>query len=354
MEYSFKSDNFTTKSFNIKQFENCVTTLKFSHPNIVDGTNITALTPMLIVSTGDIVPVGDELNYTSEADYMTASWLINERYTQRAGSFFIQLAFADDENNIKLYSEKLMMIVEPSIDYQRDFLEYNPLFMERFKQEILGEILEKIPTKTSDLQNDSGYLSKERDLAHFATNEYVDSLVQKFATKSTPRQVIKFTAPINTSKVVENVDVEFDSTGKYVKTVFIALDSNGNGFSLNDAAIYIKRAVVMGKSVDVRVYANAADINSEGTLLINSETFMEQTKTVVGSITASRIHDRWKIECMRQEKDNGERNSLLIRTDTAVLTDETITSLKIEFTPDSTPTTNILTGTTFELWGTDA
>lgn len=354
MEYLFKSDALTSKSFNVKQFENFVTTLKFSHPNVVDGTNITSLTPTLIVSTGDVVPVGDELEYISDMDYMTTHWHINERYTQKAGSFFIQLAFADDENNIKFYSEKLMMIVEPSIDYQRDFLEYNPLFIEKFRQEILDEITGKIPTKTSELENDSGYLSKERDLTAYATNEYVDSLAQQFEAKSTPRQIIKFTAPVNASKVVENVDVAFDSTGKYVETIFMALDSTGKAFSLKDAAIYIKRTIAMGKSVSMKVYGNAANIDSDGTLLISCDTFMEQTKSVFGSVTLSKIHDRWKIQCLRQEKDNGEKHSLLIRSDTASLATENLTSLKIVFTPNSVPTTNIFTGTSFEVWGTDA
>ncbi|MBR2315342.1 MAG: hypothetical protein IKA56_01735 [Clostridia bacterium] len=354
MNYLFRSDDLKTKTFTVRQFENMVTTVTYSHPNITDGINLTDLKPTLLISSGDAVVIGSELEYTSNVDSMAAVWHISEKYTQKAGSFFIQLAFSDDEGEIKYYSEKLTMIVEPSVDYQRDFLEYNPSFMERFKADIIREITEKIPTKTSELENDAGYFSKERELAEYATNEYVDSLATQFETKSTPRQLLKFTAPVNSSKVVENVDVKFDSTGKMIESVFIALDKDGKPFALKDLTIYIKRTITMGKSVDVKFYANAANIDSEGILLMSCDFFMEQAKTVFGSFSSSKEHGRWKNQCLRQDKDNGEPHRMLFRNETVSLTDEALTSLKIVFTPASASTTNILTGTSFEVWGTDA
>lgn len=353
MNYLFRSDDLKTKTFTVRQFENMVTTVTYSHPNITDGIDLTKLKPELLISSGDAVVIGSELEYESAVDCVNAVWHISERYTQKAGSFFIQLAFSDDNGEIKYYSEKLTMIVEASVDYQRDFLEYNPTFMERFRADIIREITEKIPTKTSELENDAGYFSKERELKEYATNEYVDSLARQFETKSTPRQLIKFSAPVNSSKVIENVDVKFDSTGKMIESIFIALDSSGNSFALKDIAIYIKRTVAMGKSVDVKFYANAANIDSEGILLMNCAFFMEQTKTVFGSFSSSKEHGRWKNQCMRQDKDNGEPHRILLRNETALLGEAPLTSIKIVFTPASASTTNILTGTSFEVWGID-
>lgn len=354
MDYLFRSQNLTTKTFTVRQFENMVTTVTYSHPNVIDGIDLTSLTPTLLISSGDAIVTGNELEYVANVDSMSAVWHISERYTQKAGTFFIQLAFSDDEGEIKYYSEKLTMIVEPSVDYQRDFLEYNPAFMERFKEEIVREITEKIPTKTSDLENDAGFFSRDRELKEYATNEYVDSLAEQLQKKSTPRQLIKFTAPINSSKVIENVDVKFDSTGKMIESVFIAFDSSGKPFALKDLAIYVKRTIAMGKSIDVKFYANAANIDSEGTLLMNCQFFMEQAKTVFGSFTSTREHGRWKNKCLRQDKDDGDVHRMLVCNETSSLTDETLTSLKLVFTPSATSTTNILTGTSFEVWGTDA
>lgn len=355
MEYSFKSDDLKSKTFSVKQFESMVTTLKFSHPNKVGGINITTLSPMLLVSTGDVVPLGDELSYSAgDSGYMTASWCINGRYTQKNGSFFVQLAFADANNTIKLYSEKLMMIVEPSIDYQRDFLEYNPLFMEKFKEEILSEVEEKIPTKVSELENDSDFATRGGDLANLASKEYVDSVKQEVQPKENRRQIIRFSAPANASKVIENVEFTFDSTGKYLETVFISLDSNGEGFSLKDFTLYLRRTVVATVYTHMKVYANAANIDSTGTLLLNFSNYMSAQNAVFGSVTAKRIDERWKTEGVMQSQDNGEPNIKLYSGQTVKLKDETLTSLKLVFDPVTVPTANILVGTVFELWGTDA
>ena len=56
---------------------------------------------------------------------------------------------------------------------------------------------------------------------------------------------------------------------------------------------------------------------------------------------------------MRQDKDNGEPHRILLRNETVLLGEAPLTSLKIVFTPASTSTTNILTGTSFEVWGID-
>ena len=58
MDYLFTSHNLTTKTFTVRQFENMVTIVTYSHPNVIDGIDLTSLTPTLLISSGDAIVTG--------------------------------------------------------------------------------------------------------------------------------------------------------------------------------------------------------------------------------------------------------------------------------------------------------
>lgn len=353
MEYTFKNDDLKSKTFSVKQFENSVTKINFLYKKIIDGVNIEQLSPRILVSTGDVVPVGDEVSYNKdENNYMKISWLINERFTQKCGTSFIQLAFCDGENNLKLYSDKYVMTIESSVNYQKDILEYNPLFVQKFKENLIKEIELKIPVKISDLENDCGFVSKDRELSSFVKKEELEKFNNCFEPKKNRKQIIRFTTPINSNKVIENVEHYFNSGNKYPEVIFISLDSNGKSFSLNDISLYVKRSILMNNTVNMKIYANAKSIDDEGTLLIECSSFFVNNKGMFGCINSERKDGRWDSSCRVQDSDSAKCTQNYTYN-TGKFTDDSITSLKIIFEPVTESVTNILSGTVIELWGTE-
>lgn len=183
MEYTLNVKDLESQVIEVRQFEHNVTgvraifTAEDLHEDIID------LIPSLLLSFGEEITGENGLSYITTIESTGILWDIREECTRKAGTFFAQYAFSDANGNIKAYSGKFTFKVLPSVDIQKAVFENRPRFVEAFRSEIEEKIADSVPTKVSELENDSGYLTSA-SLAEYAKSEEVGAALKAYAKTS--------------------------------------------------------------------------------------------------------------------------------------------------------------------------
>ena len=148
---------------------------------------------------------------------------------------------------------------------------------------------DEIPTKVSELENDEGYLTEHQDISHLAEKDYVDEAINGVDVTEQLREYAKLTdlnglfddVALNEAETTDTqTAIDFYSNGEVVKTVYF---SGGSGTSATSAYISteLSENVLVSTGEDFNLILDFASPNlGKGTLKV----FINDVDAVTTSI----------------------------------------------------------------------
>lgn len=414
MNIKLNISSLETQIVEVKQFEHNVTTVSalFKAEDIHE--DIMELVPCILLSFGEKITKDNGLSYIIAQDVADIGWCISEECTQKPGTYFAQFAFMDKDETIKVYTDKFTFKVLPSVDIQKAAFEYKPRFIEEFQNNIIAKVGEMLPTKLSQLENDTSFstaatlseyaktedidntlkayskvsdvdekleaYAKSDSLESYATTDSVDQKLESYSTIDTLNTRLmnyptlsvtsemiasfykskhatvsyKCYVPEEVSeRTVSNLTLTPDSTSTYYQTFFIDKFADSSDLKLSDFMLNI---CTMGKdstvSADVKIEINTT--NGTGTLLIKDSDLLTKDDAANVYIAYSKVLGVARLE---YTKLRGVESVSPITTKNRFIgigAPTYIRNVKVTFIPTSPsePTTNFLSGFRIMLSGT--
>lgn len=354
MNITIDTLNLAQQVVEVNQFDNNAVTVTAVFPSPYRGISLAELKPCILISSGDRIVSGSELTVGTGDSNKSIIWKISERYTQKAGTYFLQYAFADSLGTIKVYSERFILKVNQSVDYAADFLKYNPAFIDRLWAQINQAISDKMPTKLSELTNDAGYVAGNFDLRDYAKKTDLYSAIGQVSGQKRWRKINAFTLPNSPAGEVNHVTFLPDSSNKYTHSFFLNSDSLGNPFSLSDVSVYFKLKSSSSRYLmNTFVYANAPFATSGGTALFTGTEFITAGSGNKNEVNLSRNRNRWHVETVCQSEINLSSPVSYAKFSTENLGDRNISSLRIILESAGSAYQYMTGGIEVEIWGVD-
>ncbi len=392
MTYTLDVHDLENQVVEVRQFEHNTTgvravfTAEDIHEDIID------LVPCLLLSFGEKITGENGLSYIVTNEEAGILWDVHEEYTQKPGTFFAQYAFLTVDGTIKAYTEKFIFRVLPSVDIQKAAFECKPRFVEAFKNEMEQKIADSVPSKVSDLENDSGYITSDT-LAEYAKKEEIDTSLQEYAKtedltealgaysttqemnealseyakpadiktsineyKTSIKPTSVFSAKLPTSATatsLSNAVLTPDTNSVYTSVFYLNKKSGGNSFSLKEFTIVITSPTPAKAAANVEVYVNAS-----GTTNLSTATKLCKIENafVYNNEYITYIHCKFHNNTCRltYTKYSSPSSTKPAETETFILNARltSATSFYIRFIPTDTSTSvNFTSGTKIEIIG---
>lgn len=384
MFYELDNTKLEEQEVVVRQFEHNITTVYIEISISELNTNIKELTPCVLLSVGEEIKKDNGLSYMLTDDKATLNWEISQDCTQKAGTFLAQFAFIAEDGTVKLYTDRFVFKVLPSVDVQKAIFENRPRFVERLWNKIVQKISDSIPKKLSELENDSGYVNSENipsrlselendsgyitseALSEYSETSDVNAKLSLYATTSSvtqqitthskslsPRQIISSTLPTYAATTsLGAATLAADSEKLYTAYYHVSRTSSST-MSLEKMSVIVTSPQNCTADATVVFEVNAAGVKATGSTVYEAKNLFVKGESTVGYLQIE-LH---KNVCHVTFTKYLASDATPVETTSFILKKKisNISSLRLKFVPTnpSEVTDNFVATTVVEVNGTN-